>query len=96
MHTERKIRMNRAKLGEIAPLNTSDMHGWSFSGDFLRMNGLVVAGVHPSRITISDESIVFDYSVGGESISRVYTLTKSDGKITSVTAPDGITAEVTR
>lgn len=86
--------MNRAKLGEISPLNTSDMQGWNFSGDFLRMNGLVVAAVHPSKITISDESVKFDYNIGGRSVSRTYTLTKSDGKITSVTAPDGTSAEV--
>ena len=86
--------MNRAKLGEISPLNTSDMQGWSFSGDFLRMNGLVVAAVHPSQITISENSVNFDYIIGGRSVSRTYTLTRSDGKITSVTAPDGASAEV--
>ena len=86
--------MNRAKLGEISPLNTSDMQGWSFSGDFLRMNGLVVAAVHPSQITISESGVRFDYSIGGRSVSRTYTFTRSDGRITSVTAPDGISAEV--
>lgn len=87
--------MNRAKLGEISPLNTSDMQGWSFSGDFLRMNGLVVAAVHPSKITISDGSVKFDYNIGKKPVSRTYRFTKSDGKITSVTAPDGASAEVT-
>lgn len=88
--------MNRAKLGEISPLNTSDMQGWSFSGDFLRMNGLVVAAVHPSQITISENSVKFDYIIGGRSVSRTYTFTRSDGRITSVTAPDGANVEVVR
>ena len=86
--------MNRAKLGEISPLNTSDMQGWNFSGNFLRMNGLVVAAVHPSKITISDESVKFDYNIGKKTVTRTYKLTRSDGKITSVTAPDGASAEV--
>lgn len=86
--------MNRAKLGEIAPLNSSDMQGWEMSGDFLRMNGLVVAAVHPSQITVSETGVKFDYNIGGKAVSRSYTLTKSDGKITSVTAPDGASAEV--
>ena len=63
---------------------------------FWQFDGVLLSGLHPSKITVTDTSITFDYTVGGQPVSRAYTLTKSDGKITSFTNPDGTITEVLR
>ena len=67
----------------------------SINGLF-EFSGGIVCGLHPKKITISDSSLEFAYAVGGQHVSRAYTLTKSDGKITSFTNPDGTITEVLR
>ena len=59
-------------------------------------DGTFVCKLHPSKITVTDTSITFDYTVGGQAVSRAYALSKSDGKITSFTNPDGTVTEVVR
>ena len=56
----------------------------------------LINGLHPTKITITDTAITFDYTVGGQAVSRAYALTKADGKITSFTNPDGTATEVVR
>lgn len=56
----------------------------------------LINGLHPTKITVTDTAITFDYTVGGKPVSRVYALTKSNGKITSFTNPDGSVTEVLR
>lgn len=57
----------------------------------------LINGLHPTKITATDTSITFDYTVGGgQAVSRAYALSKSDGKITSFANPDGTTTEVVR
>ena len=56
----------------------------------------LINGLHPTKITVSDSAITFDYTVGGQAVSRAYALSKSDGKITSFTNPDGTVTEVVR
>ncbi len=88
--------MNRVKIGEIAPLNSGNVRGLELSGDYLKMSGLVVSAVHPEKISVSHSAIDFRYTVGNETVVRSYGLTRSDGKITSVTFPDGHSLEVVR
>ena len=61
---------------------------------FWQFDGVLLSGLHPTKITVTDAAITFDYVVGGQTVSRAYALTKADGKITSVTAPDGANVEV--
>lgn len=61
-----------------------------------RFDGALVCGLHPSKISVSDSSIDFTYTVGNETVVRSYGLTRSDGKITSVLFPDGHSLEVLR
>lgn len=56
----------------------------------------LINGLHPTKITATDTAITFDYTVGGQTVSRAYALTKADGKITSFTNPDGTATEVVR
>ena len=58
--------------------------------------GAIVCGLHPSKISVSDSSIDFTYTVGSKTVVRSYGLTRSDGKITSVLFPDGHSLEVLR
>lgn len=68
--------------------------GWR--GFFGFEGAALINGLHPTKITITDTAITFDYTVGGKPVSRAYALTKSDGKITSFTNPDGTATEVVR
>ena len=63
---------------------------------FFASDCVMVSNLHPSKITVTDTSITFGYTVGEQPVSRAYTLTKSDGKITSFTNPDGTITEVLR
>lgn len=56
--------------------------------------GVICCGLHPSSITVSDSSIDFSYTVGGETVVRSYALERTDGKITAFTNPDGTRTEV--
>lgn len=56
----------------------------------------LINSLHPTKITVTDTSITFDYIVDGQPVSRAYALTKADGKITSFTNPDGSVTEVLR
>lgn len=89
--------MNEKNLiGAIEPLadDTGDACGWHFSGERLKMTGLIVTATHPTKITVTDSTVTFDYTVGGKAVSRSYALAKSDGKIVSFTNPDGTVTEV--
>lgn len=66
----------------------------SIDGLYVIGGAAIVCGLHPTKITVTDSAITFDYTVGGQPVSRAYALTKADGKITSVTAPDGANVEV--
>lgn len=57
---------------------------------FWQFDGVLLSGLHPTKITISDDAVVFKYG----DVERSYGLVKSGGKITSVTAPDGANVEV--
>lgn len=59
-------------------------------GLFTLNGAAIVCGLHPTKITISDDAVVFKYG----DVDRSYGLVKSGGKITSVTAPDGANVEV--
>lgn len=86
-------------IGTIEPLtdDVGGMFGWSFSGDYLKMSGLIVTTTHPSSISISESSIDFTYTVGGQAVSRSYGLTRDGPKrITAFTNPDGTVTEVSR
>lgn len=61
---------------------------------FWQFDGVLLSGLHPTKITVTDTAITFDYTVGGQAVSRAYALTKSNGKITSFTNPDGTNVEV--
>lgn len=61
---------------------------------FIEFNGVMLSGLHPSKISVSESAVEFDYTVGGKTVTRRYGLTRSDGRITSVVCPDGSVAEV--
>lgn len=63
---------------------------------FWQFDGVLLSGLHPTKITVTDTSITFDYTVGGKPVNRAYALTKADGRITSFTDPDGTVTEVVR
>ena len=63
---------------------------------FWRFDGVLLSGLHPSSITVSDGAIDFSYTVGGKNVTRSYALERSDGKIVAFTNPDGTRAEVVR
>lgn len=57
----------------------------------------LVSSLHPSTISISESSIDFTYTVGGQAVSRSYGLTRNGSKrITAFTNPDGTVTEVVR
>ena len=57
-----------------------------------RFVGVLINGLHPSRITVSDGAIDFTYG----SAVRSFALERSDGKIVAFTNPDGFRTEVIR
>lgn len=70
--------------------------GWRAEGDFLEVSGFLLTDLHPVKITASDTALTFEYTVGEATVTRSYGLTKSGGKISSVTFPDGHVMEVVR
>ena len=86
--------MNRVKIGGIVPLNSGNLRGMELFGDYLKMSGLVVTAVHPDRIDISGNAIAFRYTVGGNTVTRSYTLERDGKRITAFTNPDGTRTEV--
>ena len=62
---------------------------WGFDGVLLR-------GLQPSKISVSDGAIDFTYLVEDKEVKRSYALERSDGKITAFTNPDGTRTEVLR
>lgn len=63
---------------------------------FWQFDGVLLSGLHPTKVTTTDTAITFDYAVGDQTVSRAYALTKADGRITSFTNPDGTATEVLR
>lgn len=57
-----------------------------------RFDGVILDGVHPEKITVSDGEIGFTY--GGTVFS--YAVERSGGKIVAFTNPDGVRTEVIR
>ena len=57
---------------------------------FWRFDGVLLSGLHPSSIAISDGAIDFTYG----NVTRSYALERSDGKIVAFTNPDGTRTEV--
>lgn len=62
----------------------------SIDGLYVIGGAAIVCGLHPTKITISDDAVVFKYG----DVDRSYGLVKSGGKITSFTNPDGTSVEV--
>ena len=63
---------------------------------FWGFDGVLLSGLHPSKITVSDGAIDFTYLVEDKEVKRSYALERSDGKITAFTNPDGTRTEVLR
>ena len=61
---------------------------------FWRFDGVLLSGLHPSKISVSDVAIDFTYTVGGKEAVRSFALERSDGRITAFTNPDGTRTEV--
>ena len=59
-----------------------------------RFDGALICGLHPSKISVSDGSIDFTYTVGEKEAVRSYSLERSNGKIVAFTNPDGARTEV--
>lgn len=59
-----------------------------------RFDGVLLSGLHPSKISVSNGAIDFTYTVGEKEAVRSYSLERSDGKITAFTNPDGTRTEV--
>lgn len=59
---------------------------------FWRFDGVMLSGLHPSRITVSNGAIDFVYN----GVTRSFSLERSDGKIVAFTNPDGTRTEVIR
>lgn len=86
-----------AVYGSFYPKQKSgNFCGWRCEGDFLEVSGFLDTELHPSEVGISDSRIRFDYSIDDEAVSREYGISKSGGKISSVTFPDGFVMEVKR
>lgn len=85
-------------IGEITPVvdNDGGKYGIKISGGCIVWDGLVITTVHPTAIAITDSAIDFSYTVGETAVIRSYAITKTDGKITSFTNPDGTITEVLR
>lgn len=63
---------------------------------FWGFDGVLLSGLHPSKISVSDGAIDFTYLVEDKEVKRSYALERSDGKITVFTNPDGTRTEVLR
>ena len=63
---------------------------------FWGFDGVLLSGLHPSKINVSDGAIDFTYLVEDKEVKRSYALERSDGKITAFTNPDGTRTEVLR
>ena len=63
---------------------------------FWGFDGVLLSGLHPSKINVSDGTIDFVYTVEDKEVKRSYALARSDGKITAFTNPDGTRTEVLR
>lgn len=63
---------------------------------FWRFDGVLLSGMHPSKITVTTGAIDFSYTVGNKEFVRSYALERTDGKITAFTNPDGTRTEVQR
>ena len=61
---------------------------------FWRFDGVLLSGMHPSKITVTTGAIDFSYTVGNKEFVRSFALERSDGKITAFTNPDGTRTEV--
>lgn len=61
---------------------------------FWRFDGVLLSGLHPTKISVSDGAIDFTYLVEDKEVKRSYALERSDGKITAFTNPDGTRTEV--
>lgn len=57
---------------------------------FWKFDGVLLNGMHPSSISVSDGAIDFVY--GG--VTRSYAVERSGGKIVAFTNPDGTRTEV--
>ena len=63
---------------------------------FWRFDGVLLSGLHPSKISVSDGAVDFTYAVEDKEVKRSYALERSDGKIVAFTNPDGTRTEVLR
>lgn len=63
---------------------------------FWRFDGVLLSGMHPSKITVTTGALDFAYTVGDKEFVRSYALERTDGKITAFTNPDGTRTEVLR
>ena len=63
---------------------------------FWGFDGVLLSGLHPSKISVSDGAIDFTYLVEDKEVKRSYALERSGGKIAAFTNPDGTRTEVLR
>ena len=61
---------------------------------FWGFDGVLLSGLHPSKINVSDGAIDFTYLVEDKEVKRSYALERSDRKIVAFTNPDGTRTEV--
>lgn len=61
---------------------------------FWGFDGVLLSGMHPSKITVTTGAIDFSYTVGNKEFVRSFALERTDGKITAFTNPDGTRTEV--
>lgn len=85
-----------AETGDIYPKKNDDgSTGWRCEADFLEVSGFLITEKHPSKISVSDNSIDFSYTVGDDTVTRSYALERdSSGRITAFVHPDGARTEV--
>lgn len=74
-------------------MNYNFLEHESIDGMYM-FEGAICCGLHPSKISVSDGTIDFAYTVGGKEAVRSYSLERSDGKIVAFTNPDGTRTEV--
>ena len=63
---------------------------------FWGFDGVLLSGLHPTKITVTSEALDFSYTVNNKEFVRSYSLERSDGKIVAFTNPDGTRTEVLR
>lgn len=61
---------------------------------FWRFDGVLLSGLHPSKISVSNGAIDFTYTVGKKEAVRSYSLERDGKRITAFTNPDGTRTEV--